>query len=233
MILICDLQFFRDNDRSVIVKSFSCTNLYNNDIVNHFVFKPPFDFCELSLTRRAEAQHVSTHYHRINWNEGFIPYNEMATVVRSCLAEAKEVIVKGEEKAKYINTLMRRAICFDAEKLNCPNLKVLKAAESLFCNSPVSSLNVMVLKTWLQNFFQNTMEKTDNSIKIFNNVGLFKMSSSEIYFLPVHFLISRMEKDSLTNFLHNLPPHISQDISMKNFIATEDGFDEPDIWSTL
>lgn len=230
MIVICDVQFFRNNDKSIILKSFSCCELFNsNDIIDHFVFKPPFPFSDLNLTRRAEARHVTHFYHHINWDEGFIPYNDMSALLRSYLSNATEVIVKGDEKVKFINSVLHKNLCYDVEKLNCPKLKDLKAGYSFFSSPPVSSLNVKVLRTWLNNLFKNSMERVDSSIKSFNSSELSLMKSHDIYFLPAHFLIDKMERDNLKNCLKFLPPHLANDISIKKYVYSDDGWDEPDL----
>lgn len=220
-IYVLDLQFFRNNDKSIIVKSISVSKLFNSDIIDHFIFKPPFDFLELNLTRRAEARHVSAFYHHINWNEGFIDYSEMNIIIQSLLADATEVFVKGNEKAKFINSILSRDVSYNVEQLNCPNLKVLKAAHSIFESCPVSSMNVTVLKLWLKNLFLTSLERANDAIKLFNKIGFMHMRSDEIYFLPANFLIDKVDSDGVKSCLKSLPPHIIQDIDVKKHIKND------------
>lgn len=231
---VCDIQFFRNNDKSIILKSLSCTKLFNDEVIDHFIFKPPFDFNDLNLTRRAEARHVSTFYHHINWNEGFIPYNDMIELVRSYFANATEILVKGDEKGKFLNSILRRNVCYNVEQLNCPNLKELKVAHTLFSKPPVSTLNVIVLKKWMLELYQNCMDKIDTAIETFNKIGFVHMKSYEIYFLPTQFLIDKVDSESLKICLNNLPPHVTQKDSFKKHMYSDEGYDEPDnLWGSL
>lgn len=49
---VADLQFFRGDEKELILKSFS--KLFS-DTIEFFVFKPPFDIVELSPYRRRAA----------------------------------------------------------------------------------------------------------------------------------------------------------------------------------
>lgn len=178
--LIADVQFFRGNNKEILVKSFSFCKLYDEDIVQHFIFKPPFDFYELNLSHRREAAHVTLNFHHLDWNDGFVEYKHVIPIIRSCLANADEIFVKGYEKVKYLNSILPRKVCYNIENLDCPNFKAMKANKCLKNScSPVSSLNVAVMKEWLLELFQNSLTLCNDSIRMFREHGFFSLCEKD------------------------------------------------------
>lgn len=223
---IADIQFFRGNDKNIIVKSFSFCRLFDDDIVQHFIFKPPFEFQELDFLHRREAAHVTVNYHHLNWDDGFIEYEQAVPIIRSSLSGATEIIVKGLEKEKYLNSILPRKTCFNIENLDCPNFRVMKVKFPLQnpC-APVSSLNVLVMKHWLCQLLKNSLSLTNDAIGTFSEHGFFSLRLKDIYFLPVNFLIYELSADFLENHIHKLPPHIVQNPYFKNYINNDSGYD--------
>lgn len=226
---IVDVQFFRGNEKEIIIKSFSYCKLFNSEnIVENYVFKPPYDYYNLNVIRRRHADYVTKNVHYMHWNDGFIEYNLCCSLFRKLLSEATEVYVKGLEKAKFINSILQRNVCVNIEIFDCPNLKTLKTATAIFNDTTVSSLNVTVLKKWLQQSFQYSMEFTNSAIQKFNEKGFYSLSERDIYFLPLSYLLYKCDQEFLIMHISKFPPHVVQNESFRNFVFKDDGYDEVD-----
>lgn len=221
-IYIADIQFFRGNDKELILKSFSYAKLASDYMIENFVFKPPFAFNDLNIYRRNQATNVTKNIHRLHWNDGFIDYSEIKNIICSHLNNATEVIVKGAEKKKYLDSILERGVCYNIEQLECPNLKSLKMSFTTFyTNNSESGINVSAMKIWTMLMFQNSMEYVEHSIKSFHSNGFFNMSPKEIYFLPLEFLLFECGPDFLSRVLSKLPPHIVQSDLFKNQVGLD------------
>uniref|UniRef100_A0A8D8WD36 Uncharacterized protein n=1 Tax=Cacopsylla melanoneura TaxID=428564 RepID=A0A8D8WD36_9HEMI len=217
-IYVADIQFFRDNNKNIILKSLSLSKLSEEGFIEHYIFKPPYLFEELTYTRRIEANHVSRNFHQIHWDDGFIEYKEHINILTSTLKNASEVLVKGNEKVKYLNNLLGKKICYNVENLSCPNLKNLKSMQATFSLSPVSYQNTSVLKVWLKNLFFNSAEYIERSIQKHNDVGFFALTEKDCYFLPVSVIIKNFSVDCLKSILYKLPPHTVFNHYIQNYI---------------
>lgn len=223
---VVDFQFFRGNEKEIVIKSFSFCKLFDEDVVQHFVFKPPYEFMALNLIRRREAAHVTLNFHHLEWDQGFIEYEQAHKIIQSCLSNATEIFVKGLEKEKCLNSILGTKLCYNIENLDCPNFKTMKSQLSIHdpC-SPVSSLNVLVMKQWLRNLLQNSLSLCNDAIRMYSERGLFAMRPKDLYFLPPHFLTHTLCADFLQNHLHRLAPHIVNETYFKNFLTYDSGYD--------
>lgn len=228
--LVADIQFFRGNNKELIVKSFSFCKLYDEDIVQHFIFKPPFDFYELNLSKRREATHVTLNFHHLEWDDGLVEYQEAIPIIRSCLSHGDEIFVKGLEKVTFLNSILPRKVCYNIENLDCPNFKVLKTNKILRAPcSPVSSLNVLAMKQWLRSLFENSLILCNDAIGAFSKHGFFSLSEKDLYFLPVNFLTYALNVDFLQTHSHKFAPHIVfNDHFLKKNIYSDRGYDTVD-----
>lgn len=102
---VADLQFFRGDEKELILKCISFSKLFS-DTIEFFVFKPPFDIVELSPYRRRAARFVTKNFHHIQWEDGFIDYNEINNIIKENLDTAQEIFVKGHEKATFLNSIL-------------------------------------------------------------------------------------------------------------------------------
>uniref|UniRef100_A0A8D9DUK0 Uncharacterized protein n=1 Tax=Cacopsylla melanoneura TaxID=428564 RepID=A0A8D9DUK0_9HEMI len=226
-IFVADIQFFRDNEKKIVLKSFAVSKLFDDDFIQYFVFKPPYNFEELNYLKRNEANHVTKYYHQMTWEEGYVNYDEIENIIRSTLKNASEVLVKGDEKIKYLNKIMEKNICYNAENLSCPNLKTLKTFQTVFTLSPVGFRNVYALKVWFRNFFQTSMENIENSIRKFNDQReLISLNSQEIYFLPVNYIIEKFHPNELCSLLYKLPPHSMFNNAIQKYIDSSNEYDK-------
>uniref|UniRef100_A0A8D8W4Z5 Uncharacterized protein n=2 Tax=Cacopsylla melanoneura TaxID=428564 RepID=A0A8D8W4Z5_9HEMI len=93
----------------LIVKSFSFDKLSDDDAVQTFIFKPPYKFQEFNFVRRREAANVTLHYHHLDWNDGFVEYDQAVKIIRPCLSKASEIFVKRSYPNMFIES--KRNIC--------------------------------------------------------------------------------------------------------------------------
>lgn len=178
----------------MLLKSFSFCKLFGEDIVQHFIFKPPFEFQELNLIRRRGAAHVTMNYHHMGWNDVEHRYKIMFI----------QILVKGLEKANYLNSILPRKLCYNVENLDCPNFKIMKTSFS-YKNpcSPVSSLNVVIMKEWPRNLLENSLPLCNDAIGVFREHGFFSLSQRELYF---QFPTNTFSADFLESQCHKFPP---------------------------
>uniref|UniRef100_A0A8D9FBP8 Uncharacterized protein n=1 Tax=Cacopsylla melanoneura TaxID=428564 RepID=A0A8D9FBP8_9HEMI len=216
-IYVVDLQFFRGDNKELILKCISFSPLVS-DVFEQFVFKAPFPIDQLSPYRRREASFVTRNIHKIHWDDGFIEYNQMKHVINSNLNSAKEILIKGLEKANFLNSVLGRNVCYNVENLDCPNLRSLKLKLSGFPTENVTTLNVKVLKSWLKIIFQHGLEYSNNAIHKFNNCDFLRLSGVDLYFIPLSVLLKQCCPQFLKQFSYKFPPHIVNDDTFQKCI---------------
>lgn len=222
---VADIQFFRGNDNEIILKSFSFSELLSETaVVQQFIFKPPFDLTELDAPRRRAAERVTVNHHQLDWTAGLIDYDRAEHIVRACLTHATEVVVKGREKVVYLNSVLRRNVCFNIDNLECPTLSVLKTNNNYLSNhtnayfySPASFSPVAVLKKWLRKLLANSLTLCNAAMGAFHAHGFFALTQRELYFLPVQFLIHVHSGDFLRSQRDKLAPHIAFNVDFTSF----------------
>ena len=99
MPLIVDIQGFKTSKNKLIVKEFAA---YDRTRVCHDVFKAPFAFDCLPEEYRKQATWLTAHHHAIDWNAGFTQHFLFPQILRHITRDAREVYVKGKEKAHFI-----------------------------------------------------------------------------------------------------------------------------------
>lgn len=99
MTLIVDIQGFKTNKNKLIVKELAA---YNGSRVSHVVFKPPYPLDCLPEDYRKQADWLTANHHAIDWNAGFTQHFMFPQIIRHITRDAREVHVKGKEKADFI-----------------------------------------------------------------------------------------------------------------------------------
>lgn len=156
-----DLQGFKDNENRFIVKELA---IATEDYTNVFLVKPPYPYKKLTVD---EKKHVNWIERKrgILWCEGYINYGEFKKLVHNIL-DNKKVIVKGEEKIKWLGELCSNCIIIDFGSRGCPNLSKLNkkfdtTEANLNCSyhSNYCALkNVICLRKWY----------VENNLSVFN-----------------------------------------------------------------
>lgn len=161
-ICILDVQGFHVNRNEFIAKEVAVLCGLRQQYA-HFVFLPPRnvypDFkCQ---------QFVENYIHGLEWNSGFVPYEQLQSVLQVVTKDNIEIYVKGHEKMKYVQSLLKDKRIINLEAFDCPSLNSMKINNEFQCNgiynnyvkcffhkSPVlncSLLNVMMLSSWWKN----------------------------------------------------------------------------------
>ena len=102
---IIELQAFRGNKGEFIIKELAFMDLDTNAI-NHFLFKPPFPFSMLRKGAAKTNRWLMKHFHHIAWNEGFVDYNELDTIMFHYCRQYQLAYTSGLEKSKWIERYM-------------------------------------------------------------------------------------------------------------------------------
>lgn len=117
---IIEFQAFRDNHDKFIIKELVVLDLTTN-ISYSFLFQPPYPFNTCNSKSSRTNNWLSNHYHHINWNDGYINYNECEGLVKKFCNKFDVIFTTGSEKAKWIskrtNTLVFE-LRFPKEYLN-------------------------------------------------------------------------------------------------------------------
>lgn len=120
---IVDLQGFKNDSNDFIVKEVSVItkNLRFNEII-----KPLCEFENLSVAAQTAANWLTFNYHGFKWNDGYITVSELVKTIDPILKD-KIIFVKGEEKVRWLQTLM------DSAGKKNPKLPVINM-ESIGCD---------------------------------------------------------------------------------------------------
>lgn len=99
MTLIVDVQCFMVGKNKLIVKEFAA---YDGTRICHHLFKPPFEFACLPVEFQKQANWLMAYHHAIDWDNGFTKHNLFPQILKQVARDAKEVYVKGREKADFV-----------------------------------------------------------------------------------------------------------------------------------
>lgn len=159
--VIVDIQGFKDSDNRFIVKELA---IATKEYTQTFLIKPPFPYHKLN---KEEKKHVNwlEKERGILWREGFINYGEFKTNIQNILSN-KNVIVKGEEKIKWLSELCSNCVIIDFGSKGCPKFLKLytkfDTAENnfncLFHAKCCALKNVICLRKWY----------VENNLHLFN-----------------------------------------------------------------
>ena len=160
-ICIVDVQGFYVNNKFIAKEVAVLRGLQQQ--YAHFVFLPPQNVYPDFKHRHF----VENYIHGLEWNSGYVPYELLQNVLQVVTKDNSEVYVKGHEKMKYMQSLLKNKRVINLEAFDCPSLKSIKNNYKFQCNgiynnyvkcffhkSPVlncSLLNVIMLMSWWKN----------------------------------------------------------------------------------
>lgn len=113
---IVDLQGFKDDFDSFIVKEFS---VLTKNIKFHDIIKSTCEFDALHDSTKKSAEWLINFHHGLAWNDGYITTDELRKTLEPILRN-KIIYVKGKEKLSWL-----REIMFTIENLLIVNLEDL------------------------------------------------------------------------------------------------------------
>lgn len=116
-IAFVDIQGFKTDDNNFILKEIA---IAHNDQVQVLLLKPPFPFYNLTYTERKQVKWIERN-RKINWNDGFIPYDNFLVHIDEFLTD-KIIYCKGVEKVTWLSHFLDRGDIINIEDLRCPSL---------------------------------------------------------------------------------------------------------------
>lgn len=127
MCIFVDIQGFRGNDKSFVIKEIA---IYKSGVLSTNTFEPPYSYNSLENKYKKQSIWLYYNHHRLSWNEGYIPYSRVKDVIYKELVikniRDSIIYVKGEEKTKWLQDICNvPAINIETLK-NCPNLKSME-----------------------------------------------------------------------------------------------------------
>lgn len=98
---VVEFQAFRNNQDKFIVKELAFFDISTN-VVNYFLFKPPFPFKKLNTKSSRTNKWLMEHLHHITWDEGFTEYKELDSIMYHYCQQYDKIYTTGDEKSKWI-----------------------------------------------------------------------------------------------------------------------------------
>lgn len=149
--MIVDLQGFKDSENRFIIKELA---IATTEYTQSFLVKPPYPYQKLSIEEKKHVNWIEEN-RGIFWNEGYINYREFRRIIKEILSN-KKIIVKGEEKIKWLSELCSNCVIIDFGNKGCPKFlklfnKFYNAEVNLNCSfhSKYCALkNVIYLRKW-------------------------------------------------------------------------------------
>ena len=172
---IIDFQGFHCENDSYIIKELTIIDLDRDYVLHHLVL-PPFDVSLLNEKEQKQVYWLQKYYHKINWNDGQLEYNQLFATLRNAVKDASVIYVKGSERASFLRKVTSKFV-IDLDKLDCPracHLPLPKISKMMECcykthsfdcqDSGICSLErALKYKFWLRNFFDNGVDEVDFS----------------------------------------------------------------------
>lgn len=98
---VIEVQNYRGNNNGYIVKELAILDL-STDVVNYFLFKPPFPIEWLDEKSLKTYKWLFNHFHHIPWHEGFTPYRELKNILKHYCSQYDIMYTTGLEKANWL-----------------------------------------------------------------------------------------------------------------------------------
>ena len=125
--MIIDIQGFKGHNNKFLVKELAI--LHNENEVQHFILKAPFDFNKLPLELQEQARWLHQNHHGLSWEGGSVTFHSVKQFLLHNLRN-KIVYVKGCEKRNWLLDILgnrgKTTAVYDMDDLGCPNLRILK-----------------------------------------------------------------------------------------------------------
>ena len=94
---VVEFHGFKDNENRFVIKELAVVS----DLFQwQLVFAPPYSKCRLNSKMQRTARWLTRHFHRIDWDDGVIPYNEH--LIRTLCKTFPVIYTKGLEKATFL-----------------------------------------------------------------------------------------------------------------------------------
>ena len=157
---IVDLQGFQQPINEFVVKELAVMHLQSPHHVTH-LYEPPCVWESLPPKYKTTNNWLTRHFHGLEWNEGYFPYDELKSALKSMLFGASCVYVKGVEKKLFLQKLLKNKFyIIDLTDADCPSLQKLSLMSETEldtcpnhwykCSKLECALkNVQLMKNWI------------------------------------------------------------------------------------
>ncbi|MGP1917392.1 MAG: hypothetical protein ACTS6P_02225, partial [Candidatus Hodgkinia cicadicola] len=109
---VVEFQAFRGDRNEYLIKEFAAVDVNTNFSVV-LLFASPYNHSRLSTKTQRSNDWLQTHYHRLRWDDGNVPYKDLIrTVVKIC-SRFSVVYTKGSEKATFLRQYHGNVIDLD------------------------------------------------------------------------------------------------------------------------
>ena len=127
----CLIGFFCE----LVVKELAVTT--ENGVVQSWIFEPPCESRDLPKRVRKQNRWITSHLHRIRWNQGHVKYNQLERILRETIPKNATVYVKGLEKKELLQELLcgwREDIrIVDLADCGCPSVNAIEYSPTQKC----------------------------------------------------------------------------------------------------
>ena len=81
--------------------------LRDGQTLSHYIFREPVPWNFLTRAEKSEACWLKLHHHGFRWDDGYVPYCEMRSLVRAAIgADPPLIYVKGLEKRRWLRQIL-------------------------------------------------------------------------------------------------------------------------------
>jgi hypothetical protein len=127
--IFLSVAYLRGKDNEIVAKEVGYVKLEANGIdvsAQCFHFKAPYSACEIPAKIRESNTYVSSEFHGIKWEDGYIAYNQLPHILtRLCRDETCKIYAKGSEQRKFFTEQCMRAVR-DLDVLGCARADQIK-----------------------------------------------------------------------------------------------------------
>lgn len=117
---VVEFQAFRGNCNEFLIKELVILDL-SSKVMYYFLFKPPYSFDILNSKSARTNTWLTTRFHYITWNEGFIRYNEVCNIIKQYTHDYDVIHTSGSEKARWLKEYTKALVVnYPFKKLNLP-----------------------------------------------------------------------------------------------------------------
>jgi hypothetical protein len=248
--VICDIQGFRGFRNEFIIKELAFLSASGGK-AQTFIFKSPYQLTVLPEIQQKVASWVKRFVHGIDWNDGYIPYQDLKNVIDRVLRNYNTVLVKGLEKKMVIENIMseKSINVLDMESMRCPKINDLKKDIGSFrkcfyhskSTDQCANENVRVLLTWYLNVYlkninvteveKRTIKKVGEVIDKFNKKDEYGIASisnlkiSDMTYLPKEYFLHHVSPTDIQYVWDLLPVHMKN--NLKDIIYCYEHYNQP------
>lgn len=132
MSAIIDFEGFQLSRGDFVIKELAFFSTNDCPSWGVWYFEPPKPFDDLTFNLRKQCVWVTTNIHRMNWQEGSLPYSNVKKIIFLLFEMFTHVYVKGLQKVKFLE-MVTGYKCINLEDFSCPKVEELFPSYS-FCS---------------------------------------------------------------------------------------------------